>query len=327
MSRVHHAIIVDTVYTGLAMKFKNVRYHEGGGAEIVEQDIGEPGQGEVQVENSACGICSWDLQTFRAGGFAPPGHEGIGYVTKLGPGVEGIAIGQRVCGGGFGRLRNAPAHSLYKIPDSNMADEHWIVEPVSCVVTGMDHCELKAGQRLAMVGCGFMGLMMVQGLAGMGADQLIALDIDDRKLDLARQFGATEAYNVTQPGFDEVQRELFSRGIDVVADTSGSQQGLDLSTAIVKRGGRINLFGWIKGAEATFNPSTWHGKGITIVNSSPSARVRDPFPAAIRLIQNGVIDLKPLVTHVVPIDEFPDFMHGVTTGEVDGYIKGVVTTA
>ena len=308
------------------MKFKNVRYTQGGGAEIIEQQIGEPGPGEVQVENSACGICSWDLQTFRAGGFAPAGHEGVGYVTKLGSGVEGIEIGQRVCGGGFGRMRNAPVRSLYRIPESNMADQHWIVEPVSCVVTGMDHCELKAGQRLAMVGCGFMGLMMVQGLAGMGADQLIALDIDDRKLELARQFGATEAYNVADSGFDEIKRDLVARDIDVVADTSGSQQGLDLATELVRRGGRINLFGWIKGTEATFNPSTWHGKGITIVNSSPSARIRDPFPAAIRLIQNGVIDLRPLVTHVVPIDEFPQFMQGVTTGEVEGYIKGVVTT-
>ena len=309
------------------MKSKNIRYREGGGAEVIEEEIGDPGPGQVQVENSACGICSWDLQTYRAGGYAPPGHEGVGYVTKLGPGVEGIEIGQRVCGGGFGRLRNAPLRGIYKIPDSNMADRHWIVEPVSCVVTGMDHCELKAGQRLAMVGCGFMGLMMVQGLSGMGADQLIALDIDDAKLELAKRFGATEAYNVTDPGFDEVKRDLVSRRVDVVADTSGSQQGLDLATEIVRAGGRINLFGWIKGAEATFNPTTWHGKGITIVNSSPSARMRDPFPAAIRLIQNGVIDLKPLVTHVVPIDEFPEFMDGATTGRVEGYIKGVVTTA
>ena len=297
------------------MKSKNIRYTEGGGAEIIEEEIREPGPGQVQIENAACGICSWDLQTFRAGGYAPPGHEGIGYVTKLGPGVEGIEIGQRVCGGGFGRLRNAPVRSIYRIPDSNLADQHWIVEPVSCVVTGMDHCELKAGQRLAMVGCGFMGLMMVQGLAGVGADQLIALDIDDARLELATRFGATEAYNVTDPAFDAVKRDLISRRIDVVADTSGSQQGLDLATEIVRAGGRINLFGWIKGAEATFNPTTWHGKGITIVNSSPSARVRDPFPAAIRLIQNGVID------------EFPAFMDGATTGRVEGYIKGVVTTA
>ena len=95
----------------------------------------------------------------------------------------------------------------------------------------------------------------------------------------------------------------------------------------MRPGGRINLFGWIKGTEATFNPSTWHGKGITIVNSSPSARLRDTFPAAIRLIRNGVIDLEPLVTHVVPIDEFPEFMEGAAAGRVEGYIKGVVTTA
>ena len=310
------------------MKAKNVRYMPGGGAEIVEVDVREPAPGEVQVEVAACGICSWDLQTFKAGGdsayAAPPGHEGIGYVAKLGAGVEGIDVGQRVAGGGFGRLRNLPANRVYKIPDSDLEDSHWIVEPVSCVVTGMDHCHLRAGERLAMVGCGFMGLMMIQGLKGAGADQLIALDIDDRRLQLAMEMGATEAHNVTSDGFVEVQADLRSRGIDTVVDTSGSQSGLDLATDIVRRAGRINLFGWIKGAQATFNPSTWHGKAISLVNSSPAAQFRDPFPPAIRLLDKGVIDLRPLVTHVVDIDDYPTFMQGVTSGEVDGYIKGVV---
>ena len=257
------------------MKVKNVRYTVGGGAEIVEMDVGEPGPGQVQVEVAACGICSWDIQTFKAGGdsayAAPPGHEGIGYVAKLGAGVTGIEVGQRVAGGGFGRLRNMPAARLYPIPDSPLPDQHWIVEPVSCVVTGMDHCQLKAGERLAMVGCGFMGLMMLQGLAGAGADQLIALDVDDRRLKLALEMGATEAHNVTGPDFDDVRQDLGRRGIDTVVDTSGAQQGLDLATDIVRRAGRINLFGWIKGTKATFNPSTWHGKAISLVNSSTCA--------------------------------------------------------
>ena len=310
------------------MKYQNIRYTPGGGAELIELSIADPGPGEVQVENSACGICSWDLMTFRAGSdsgsAAPPGHEGIGYVTKVGPGVSNIEIGQRVCGGGFGRLRNTPVQRLYKIPDSNLADQHWIVEPVSCVVTGMDRSDLKAGQRLAMVGCGFMGLMMVQGLAGVGADQLIALDVDDEKLKLAKEFGATEVHNVSDPYFDDVKADLRGRGIDVVVDTSGAQSGLDLATDIVKRAGLINLFGWIKGSTATFNPTAWHGKAISIVNSSPAAQIRDPFPPAIRLIQNGLIDLRKLVTHVVPLEEFPTFMEDVTTGKVGGYIKGVV---
>ena len=310
------------------MQAKNIRYKPSGGAEIVQTDVRDPGPGEVQVEVAACGICSWDLQTFKSGSdspyAAPPGHEGIGYVAKLGAGVDGIAIGQRVAGGGFGRLRNMPANRVYQIPDSNLADQHWIVEPVSCVVTGMDHCQLKAGERLAMVGCGFMGLMMIQGLAGAGADQLIALDVDDERLALALEFGATEAHNVAADGFDAVRADLRGRGIDTVVDTSGAQSGLDLATDIVRRAGRINLFGWIKGTEATFNPSTWHGKAVTVVNSSPAAQMRDPFPPAIRLIANGTIDLKRLVTHVVDIDDYPQFMAGVTSGEVKGYIKGVV---
>ena len=82
------------------MKYKNIRYVPGGGAEFVEHEIDEPGPGQVQIENTACGICSWDLQTFRvgtnAGATAPPGHEGVGYVTKLGPGVTDVEVGQRV---------------------------------------------------------------------------------------------------------------------------------------------------------------------------------------------------------------------------------------
>ena len=310
------------------MKVQSVRYTPGGGSDLVDIEVGEPGRGEVQIEVAACGICSWDLATFKAGSdskyAAPPGHEGVGYVTKIGEGVRGFEIGDRVAGGGFQQVRNMHVRSVYKIPDSNFEDHHWVVEPASCVVTGIDHCNLKAGERLAMVGCGFMGLMMIQGLKGMGADQLVALDVDQSRLDLALEQGATEAWNVADDGFEDVLADLRTRNFDVVVDTTGAQPGLDLATDIVKRGGKINLFGWLKGEVATFNPSTWHGKGITIVNSSPSAAIRDPFPPAIRLMEKGIIDLKPLVTHVVPLEEYASFMQGVTSGEVGGYIKGVV---
>ena len=61
-----------------------------------------------------------------------------------------------------------------------------------------------------------------------------------------------------------------------------------------------------------------------MVNSSPGAQLRDPFPPAIRLLEKGVIDLEPLVTHVVSLDEYPAFLAAVASGAVDGYIKGVV---
>ena len=186
---------------------------------------------------------------------------------------------------------------------AGLANEHWVVEPVACIVTGIDRCEAKPGQRIAIVGCGFMGLMIIQGLKGVGLNQLIALDVDDDRLAMAMEMGATETHNSAAEGFDEIKRDLATREIDCVVDSSGAQPGLDLATDIVKRAGMINLFGWMKGEEAIFDPSKWHGKAISVVNSSPAAQIRDPFPPAIRMIEQGIIDLKPLVTHTVTLDE------------------------
>ena len=311
------------------MNVRSVRYKPTGGVELVDVEVGDPSPMQVQVEGAACGICSWDIQTSRVGSeasfAAPPGHEGVGYVSKVGPGVEEIEVGQRVAGGGFARLRNVPVSQLYRIPASQRKDVHWIVEPASCAVTGIDQCQLKVGERLAIIGCGFMGLMMLQMLVGMGCEQLVALDVDDQRLALAKQMGADEAYNASKEGFADIREDLKARDIDVVVDTSGAQEGLDLAGDLARRGGRINLFGWIKGERAYFNPSLWHTRGLTIVNSAPAARLRDPFPAAIRLIDRGVIDLEPLVTHVLPLDSYPEFMRELVVGKIDGYIKGVVT--
>jgi threonine dehydrogenase-like Zn-dependent dehydrogenase len=310
------------------MKANTIHYRDDGSIELVEVTVGDPGDAEVQVRGGACGICSWDIATAKLGSrmhpMAPPGHEGIGYVTKVGRAVQGIKEGDRVAGGGFATLRNLPAARVYAIPASDLADEHWIVEPVSCAVTGLDHCRLRPGDRVALIGSGFMGLLILQGLLHMPVDQLIAVDVVQDRLDLARRLGVPETYNAAQIERSELVQTLKQRAYDVVVDTSGSQAGLDLATDIVKRGGLINLFGWIKGETATFDPTKWHGGGFTVVNSSPSSQLRDPFPPAIRLIHQGIIDLRPLVTHVAPLAEYPTLMETILHGD-GSYVKGVIT--
>jgi L-iditol 2-dehydrogenase len=309
------------------MKAKSIRYLEQGGLEMVDLEVPDPGYGEVQVRGAACGICAWDLYTFRHGSkapsAAPPGHEGIGVVVKVGPGVTSLREGDRVACGGFATLYNIAAERAYRMPPSDLPDEYWVVEPLSCVVTGVDHCALRIGDRVAVVGCGFMGLLMVQCLARSFAEELIAIDIAPQRLQLAKEFGAQRVFNSAEPGFEEQLRELKASGIDTVVDASGAQAGLDISTRLVKRGGRINLFGWIHG-QASFSGDLWHGQGVTVVNSSPSARIRDPFPVAIRLIDRGMVNTRPVVTHVVPLDGMADLLDGVTKGMVKGYIKGVI---
>lgn len=308
------------------MKTRSIRYGEIGGVEVIDIDVTEPGPDEVQVKGAACGICAWDLSTYKrgtAGGYAAPaGHEGLGYVVKIGANVRGFKEGERIAGGGFAGVCNIKAGDVYKLPESKLADQYWLVEPVSCVVTGLDHCNLKAGDRVAVIGCGFMGLMMLQGLGRSFAEQIIAIDINPARLQLAKQFGATSIINSTDKDLEDRIKELKALKIDTVVDCTGVQAGLDLAAKIVRGGGRINLFGWNRG-QATFSGDAWHLGGFTVVNSAPDSQIRDPFPPAIRLLARGIIDLKPLVTHFVPLDEYPQLLAKAVKGE-DGYIKGVV---
>ncbi len=310
------------------MSNKTLRYLDDGSIELFEREVPDPGTDEIQIEGGACGICSWDVVTAKLGNqmhpMAPPGHEGVGYVAKIGDGVTGFKEGDRVAGGGFANVRNLSAQRVFKIPESDLPDEYWIVEPVSCAVTGIDHCQIQPGNRIGVVGCGFMGLLILQGLLRYPLDDLIVLDIVQSRLDLAQQLGVGEVYNTAEADLQDLSRELKSREIDVVVDTSGSQAGLDLSTDIVKRGGRINLFGWLKGQTASFDPTKWHLGGFTVVNSAPASKLRDTFEPAIRLIHKGIIDLKPLVTHTATLEDYPDLMAQIVAGD-ESYIKGVVT--
>ena len=310
------------------MKSRTIQYLPDGSIDLIEKEIGDPKDNEIQVAGEICGVCSWDVVTCKLGSKfkhpAPPGHEGIGRVLKVGRDVKGIQEGDLVTGNGFSTVQNMTTQWAYKLPPSKLAPEHWLVEPVSCVITGLDHCRLQAGQRVAVVGCGFMGLLLLQGLVRSFADQVVAIDIDDKRLALAASLGIKETYNSATADMDQVVKDLQAREIDTVVDTSGTQQGLDLSSKIVKNAGLINLFGWIKGEAATFDPSTWHIKGVTVVNSSPTARMREVFPIAIRLIHSGVFDLRPLVTHVVPLEGYPDLMRNTILAGDKSYVKGVV---
>ncbi len=310
------------------MESQTLRYRDDGSIELYLTEVSDPKADEVQVTGGACGICSWDIVTAKLGSamipMAPPGHEGVGYVSRVGADVAGFKEGDRVAGGGFATVRNLSSKRIYPIPKSELADEYWIVEPVSCAVTGIDHTNLRAGETVALIGCGFMGQLLLQGLLHSPVGRLIAIDIVEDRLQLARRQGARETINLAEHDRDDLAAALKARNIDVVVDASGSQPGLDLATDIVKTGGRINLFGWIKGQQARFDPTKWHTGGLTIVNSSPGSKTRNTFPPAIELIDAGVFDLRPLVTHTTALGGYPSLMEEILAGE-KSYVKGVVT--
>ena len=144
----------------------------------------------------------------------------------------------------------------------------------------------------------------------------------EKRLKLAKSQGAQLTYNPKEIDTSELISELRARPIDVVLDCSGKAAGLNLATKIVRQGGHINLFGCIR-EEVTFNGAAWHGGAFNLVSSSPGAKIRDSFPPAIRFLERGIIDLRPLVTHIVSLKDYPALLKEAT-GEDSSYIKGVV---
>jgi len=177
---------------------------------------------------------------------------------------------------------------------------------------------------VVVVGCGFMGQIIIQLLAASFAARVYALDTNPERLRLASNHPRVECFQLDPENTGAIEERMQALPVDIVYDTTGAREGLDLATRIVRLGGHINLFGWIKGTTATFNPSIWHQNGIQVTNSSPSAKIRDPFPPAIRLMETGLVNLKPLISHVVPLDEYPGLMQSVIDGNAD-YLKGVIT--
>jgi len=304
------------------MKYVDVRK-----IELYEVDVGDPGPGEVQIAVRACGLCAWDLATFKSGpqgrAPAPPGHEGVGVVRKVGQGVEGFKEGDIVAGGGFCSLQNVRAVGVVKLPADIPPEElpYWILEPVGCVVNGVDHVGVRPGDRVVLTGAGYMGLLMVQLLAHCPAGQVTAVDVVDERLELASRLGADRVLRADQPGIADVLKEA---GVDTVVDTSGSQAACDLGLQIVPRGGKFVLFGWHRGT-LRMDGTDLHLRGATLISASPAATtLPDIGNRTARLMARGMVSNKPLVTHIMPLERLEELL-SIGADKADGYIKGVAT--
>ncbi len=315
----------------LTMKTKALFFSEKEKIELQTMELDDPGINHVLIEMKACGICTCDLYGFKEGSKSYFGHEGVGIVAKTGPGVTHVKKGDKVfcLHGGLqqmAQMANVQADSVVHIPDE-VEDYHlWVGEPIACVVNGIAHLPLFPGARVGLVGAGFMGLLKVQGLAQSLLGELVAFDINDRHLELAKEFGADKTYNITGDNGKKVLEEIKSAGgFDIVVEASGSQGGFDIANAMVKTAGTLSLFGAHRGMRQ-FDGVDWHNRGISILNTSPMCDIHyfDCGKHTGALMRKGVFNLEPLVTHVSDFNELQDiFSHGLN--KTDGYLKGVIT--
>ena len=165
---------------------------------IVEVPVPEINENQMLVRVTLTGMCHSELYTWQTAGEGESlGHESVGVVEKIGKNVTGFKVGDRVSGLGGGAYKEyivvEPAKMAH-VPDT-LSDEDAISEPLACLLSAAMKLPIQTlGDRIAVVGCGYMGLGAISLFKAMGYGDIIAIDKRREALENAKRFGATEVY-------------------------------------------------------------------------------------------------------------------------------------
>jgi threonine dehydrogenase-like Zn-dependent dehydrogenase len=334
--------------------------------EFVEEEVPALGERDVLLKMVSVGICHTDLPTYlgsigrsvskhgfmRVGGEAafpaPSGHEPVCVVADVGKSVTGYKVGEYIAGMGFGAYANYMVipeddPKFVKIPETGKEKKYCLAEPLGCIVNIVKEASCKYGQNVAVIGCGFMGLMAIAGLRKSGAKHLVAIDLLDNKLEEAKKMGATDTINPRNEVVDDRAYELTDgRFFDVIVEISGSLKGLDTAGSIIKEPhvhGLPGFEGSYQGVGRILIPSVYSGQevfpitlGFNLMSKTPvlvsthptfAERPRDNMREGVASYIDGRLPLDQLITHEVKFDDVTKAFEMLEHAPAD-YIKGVV---
>ncbi|MCA9904017.1 MAG: zinc-dependent alcohol dehydrogenase family protein, partial [Anaerolineae bacterium] len=283
----------------------------------------------------AAGICGTDIHILKGEYEAKypliPGHEFSGEVTAVGADVTNFKVGDRVTAdpnipcnrcyfcqrnepnqcrdlGAIGVTRNGAFAEYVVAPEGNVFaidtipyEAAALIEPLACVVWGLKQVEIQAGDSAVIFGAGPMGCLLVQAVKRAGAARVVIVDQNAQRLKLAAELGATEIVVAD----DQLERKLFDLehfGYDVVVDATGVPAVIQALFAYAKPRAKVWIFGVAPaGARIEVVPFDIFRNDIKVIGSFAVNRT---FPQSIALIQSGAIQVEPLISHQLPLDEF-----------------------
>ena len=312
------------------------------------KDIPEPriGPHEIEFKVMACGLCPNDyrLYTGAATWKKPPtvlGHEPAGEVVKVGAEVERFKPGDMVAGDtttrcGYCKSCLAGRENLCKrrknVVDGSLAqfsagNEIWmnkfdhvsfeeasLAEPLSCVLNGIRNSGVKAGDRVAIVGAGQIGLMLLQVARMLGA-KTIVIDVRSDRLSVAERLGAEHVIDSSATDPVARVRELTAGdGADAVIVAIGSNQAIETGMHLVGPMGTVNLFASSSPpTNVSIDPNLVHSVEVSIIGSYD--KTRGDLQEATRLLDERRIDVKSLITHIYDLEHTADALSAMEKGE------------
>jgi L-iditol 2-dehydrogenase len=284
------------------------------------------------------------------------GHEVVGTVEAVGSEVERYKVGDRVAvahhvpcdechyclgghstvcetlrrtnffPGGMAEYIRLPAinveRGVFRLPDEVSFEEATFVEPLACVLRGQKQAGLKPGDNVLVIGSGIAGLLHIYLARAMGAGRVIATDIVDRRLEMARQFGADATINAGEDVPARVRWENDGRLVDRVLVCTGVPEAMVQALGSVDRGGTV-LFFAPTDPDVTIplsvNDVFWRND-VTLTTSYAGSPI--DYAAALELIRSGTVQVREMITHRLPLAEAG---HGFRlVSEADDSIKIII---
>jgi L-iditol 2-dehydrogenase len=303
-----------------------------------------PGAGEVLVQIKAVGICGSDMHLYEEGRIGNAvleqpvvlGHEAAGEVVELGSGVTSLKVGDRVAlepgipcrqcayckrgeyhlcpdvkfhgvpgsDGYFADYAATPADFAFKLPDNLNYVQGAMLEPLAVGLQAATEGEVRPGQSVAILGSGPIGLSALQASAVHGVTNIIVVDVVPRRLEMAKELGATHVVDATQtPAVQEIVRLTGGLGADVVLETAGAVPTIQQTLYAARRGGVVVLVGISSQANVPLDV-------VRIVRSRMQVRgcfrYVNQYPVAVSLASTGKVDVLASVTHSFPIDQLKE---------------------
>jgi len=320
---------------------KSIVIHAARDLRIEDREAERPGPGQVQIRLATGGICGSDLHYYNHGGFGTVrlrepmilGHEVSGHITALGEGVSGLAVGQlvavspsRPCGhcrfcanaqynhclnmrfygsampfphiqGAFREVLVAEAAQCAPA-DGLSPGEAAMAEPLAVCLHAVRRAGEMLGKAVLVTGCGPIGVLCILAARRAGADLVVATDLSDFTLGMARRAGADVTVNMATDPEGLAPWTADKGRFDVLFECSGAAPALASAVPAMRPGGTILQLGL--GGDMTLPVQAMTAKELSLRGSF---RFHEEFFTGVSLMQKGLIDVTPLITHSFPLAE------------------------
>jgi L-iditol 2-dehydrogenase len=264
------------------------------------------------------------------------GHEAAGVVAKVGAEVASLRAGDRVtfdstvscghcsycrrgevnlcdsrqvlgvsCGdyrrnGAFAEYVAVPEHIVYRLPASFAFEQAALIEAVSIAVHAAKITQIEAGNTAVVIGAGMIGLLAVQAFRVFGCTKVLAVDLDEGRLELARKLGADEALLATDPDLmEKLKIATCGQGPDIAVEVVGAQRSILTAIECVRRGGTVTLIGNLA-PKVEIPLQVVVTRQLRMLGSCASA---GEYEECIKLMESGAINVKPLISALAPLHE------------------------